>query len=272
VSMDRNAPENLCEGSARQAAKDCEAWIAEARHRFSHVFPMITPRFIPSCTDSLMQRLSALAREYDVPLQSHLSENQSEIQWVRELCPEADNYADAYDRFGMLGLRTVMAHVVYPEATELATLRDRGVMIAHCPASNMNIRSGIAPIRKMLNANLRVGLGTDVAGGQTLDMLRAVTDAVQVSKLYWRLVDEQEKSLTLDEAFYLGTEGGGAFFGRVGSFKPGYALDAIVLDDSGLPHLQPLTVRERLERALYLSGDCAILQKYVDGEPILTET
>jgi guanine deaminase len=162
-----------------------------------------------------------------------------------------------------------MAHVVYPEESEIALLRERGVTVAHCPASNMNIRSGIAPVRKLLSAGVKVGLGTDVAGGQTIDMFRAVTDAVQASKLYWRLIDEDCRALTLAEAFYLATAGGGAYFGKVGTFKPGYELDALVVDDSGLPHPQPLSVRERLERALYLPGGCSIVRKYVGGEPIV---
>jgi guanine deaminase len=188
---------------------------------------------------------------------------------VEQLCPDSAGYADAYDRFGMLTPRTVMAHVVYPEPDEIELLRERGVMVAHCPASNMNIRSGIAPVRRLLKAGVRVGLGTDVAGGQTIDMFRAVTDAVQVSKLYWRLIDQRQRALTLPEAFYLATVGGGAYFGKVGTFAEGYAFDAIVVDDSGLPHPQPMTVAERLERAMYLSGECRITHKYVNGEPVL---
>ena len=269
VSMNRNSPANLCECDETRAGADTEAWVLEARRRFSKVAPIITPRFIPSCTDALMEKLSAIAKAHDVPLQSHLSENQAEIKWVNELCPEADGYADAYERFGMLGEKTIMAHVVYPEPEEIELLRRRGVMVAHCPASNMNIRSGIAPVRKLLNAGVRVGLGTDVAGGQTIDMFRTITDAVQASKLYWRLIDQNERALTLSEAFYLATKGGGAFFGRVGSFEKGYEMDAIVVDDTGLPHPQELSVSERVERAVYLPGDCRITHKYVAGECIL---
>jgi guanine deaminase len=269
VSMDRNAPDSLRECSAGRAAADCEAWLKEASARFTRIRPMVTPRFIPACSDALMESLSALAAEYGAPVQSHLSENQAEIEWVRGLCPDARSYADAYDRFGMLTGSTVMAHIVYPEEDEIALLWERGVTMAHCPASNVNIRSGIAPVRRMLDAGVKVGLGTDVAGGQTIDMMRAVTDAVQASKLYWRLTDRNCRALTLAEAFYLGTKGGGAFFGKVGSFEPGYEADAIVLDDSGLPHPQELSVGERAERALYLPGDCRIVQKYVAGNPIL---
>ena len=270
VNMNRHSPENLCECDAQTAAADTEAWVRESREKFTAIQPIITPRFIPSCTDTLMEKLSAIARRYDVPLQSHLSENHEEIRWVQELCPHSDGYADAYDRFGMFTPGTIMAHVVYPEAEEIQLLKDRGVMVAHCPASNVNLRSGIAPVRKMLKAGVRMGLGSDVAGGQTIDMFRALTDAVQASKLYWRLMDQNDRALTLAEAFYLATQGGGAFFGKVGSFEPGYELDALIVDDSDLPHPQALSVAERVERAMYLSGECRIVQKYVAGQTILT--
>ncbi len=269
VSMDRNSPDILCERSAQAAAQDVETWLVESRRRFTHIQPILTPRFIPSCTDALMASLGDLMRRYEVPLHSHLSENRTEIRWVEQLRPDAASYADAYDRHGMLTPRTIMAHVVYPEVDEIDLLRERGVMVAHCPASNMNIRSGIAPVRRLLKAGVKVGLGTDVAGGQTIDMMRAVTDAVQVSKLYWRLIDQKQAALTIAEALYLATKGGGAFFGKVGSFERGYETDVIIVDDTALPHPQPMTVAERVERALYLSGECKIVGKYVAGKQVL---
>lgn len=265
LSMDRNAPLDLCELPISCAAKDCGEWIAEMQRRFTHIKPIVTPRFIPSCSDGLMEQLSGLMRRFGVPVQSHLSENHDEIAWVRELSPGVKNYASAYDRFGMLGKNAVMAHVVYPEAEEIALLRERGTMVAHCPASNCNLRSGIAPVRKLLSAGVRVGLGSDVAGGESLDMLRAAADAIQASKLYWRLVDQSDSALTFPEAFHMATKGGGAFFGKAGSFEEGYMLDALVLDDKTLRTTRDLTLPQRLERALYRSGDLRLVQKFVDG-------
>jgi guanine deaminase len=93
-----------------------------------------------------------------------------------------------------------------------------------------------------------------------------MTDAIQVSKLNWRMVDQSAKQLTFPEAFYMGTKGGGEFFGKVGSFEPGYEFDAVVLDDSCLPHPQPLTVAQRLERFAYLSVDLmGVHAKFVAG-------
>ena len=133
----------------------------------------------------------------------------------------------------------------------------------------MNLASGIAPIRRYLNAGIRVGLGSDVAGGQTESIFRAITDAVQVSKLYWRYIDSSAKPLSFAESFYLATKGGGSFFGNAGSFETGFEFDAVVIDDSSAPHPQMLTLPERLERAVYLGLDRdGILAKYVRGTEI----
>ena len=96
-------------------------------------------------------------------------------------------------------------------------------------------------------------------------MLRAAADAVQVSKLRWRLTDNTQKALTFDEAFYLATMGGGSFFGKVGSFLDRYEFDALILDDSRFPHPQPLTARERLERLAYLDDGRCVAGKYAAG-------
>ena len=148
-------------------------------------------------------------------------------------------------------------------------MRKNEVFIAHCPASNMNLTSGIAPIRKYLDRGLHIGLGSDIAGGHSESIFRAITDAIQVSKMYFRMVDETYKSLVFPEAFYLATKGGGAFFGKVGSFEEGYAFDAVVLDDSVLSHPQCLNLSERMERAVYLGLDeKRISAKYVAGRKI----
>ena len=190
---------------------------------------------------------------------------------MRELCPWAESYGHAYDHFGLFGgeAKTIMAHCVWSQGKELDLMEERGVYIAHCPQSNVNLSSGIAPVREYLNRGMNIGLGTDVAGGSGESIFRAMADAIQVSKLRWRLVDESLKPLTIEEAFYLGTKGGGSFFGRVGSFEVGYEMDAVVLDDGYLMHPQELTVKERLERLIYLGDERSITAKYAAGAAIL---
>ena len=264
VNMDRNSPDILRETTA-ESLSETRRWLEESGD-FELVRPILTPRFTPSCTDELMAGLGELQKEFHVPVQSHLSENCSEIQWVSELCPNTRFYGEAYEQFGLFGggCPTVMAHCVWSGEEERKRMKDNGVFIAHCPQSNMNVSSGIAPVRTFLREGQRVGLGSDVAGGAHLSIFRAMTDAIQCSKLRWRLVDQDAPALTLAEALYLATKGGGAFFGKVGSFEPGYAFDAIVMDDSGLPTTRTFTLAERLERVIYLSDGLPVA-KCADG-------
>ena len=271
LNMDRNSPDYLREASAAAAAEDTALWIAQTRGRFQNVAPMITPRFTPSCTDALMERLGRLQRETGVPVQSHLSENGSEIALVQELCPDTRNYGETYSRYGLFGgegCPTIMAHCVHCPEEEIDAMQNNGVFVAICAQSNTNICSGVAPVRTYLDRKMRVGLGTDIAGGAHLSVFRAMVDAIQASNLRWRLLDDRLKPLSVAEAFYLGTKGGGAFFGKVGSFEEGYECDAVVLDDENLPHPQPMSLIERLERLVYLSDERNVYAKFVEGQAV----
>ena len=257
------------EEDTAQSAADTRRWLADVEGRYDHTAPIITPRFTPSVTDELMAELADIAHEKSLPVQSHLSENPSECGWVKELCPWSSCYGEAYDHFGLLGPRTVMAHCIYSDETETELLSSSGTYVAHCPQSNAQLSSGIAPIRRYLDLGMNVGLGTDVAGGANLSMFRCMADAVAVSKLRWRLVDDSLPALTTQEALWLATAGGGSFFGRVGSLAEGYEFDALVLDDSNIATPRDLSVWERLERYVYLAEEGgSLVRKYVSGREI----
>lgn len=273
VNMDRNGTDELEETGPEVSARKTREWLEEIKDKYKNTYPILTPRFIPSCSNTLMKLLSEIQVEYELPVQSHLSENQGEIAWVKELCPDSYCYGDAYEQFHMLGnkdTKTIMAHCVWSDEGEQKLLKERGVFIAHCPNSNMNLSSGIAPIRKYIRDGQNIGLGSDVAGGTHLSIFRAMSDAIQVSKLRWRLVDEDLEPLKVEEAFYLGTLGGGKFFGKVGSFEEGYEFDAIVVDDDSYSPTkdEDWNIAQRLERTIYLSENSNILHKFVRGKKI----
>ena len=268
VNMDRNSPDYYRETTAGSIDSTVK-WLEESSG-FENIRPIITPRFIPSCSDDLMKELARIAEERKLPVQSHLSENMSEIEWVRRLVPESSGYADAYDRFGMLGQSgpSVMAHCIYLTDEETELLKKRGTFVAHSPQSNMNLSSGMAPVRKLLEAGVKCGLASDVAGGSSIDMFRAVTDAIQVSKLRWRIIDESFRALTFPESFYLATKGGGEFFGRAGSFEAGYEFDLIAIDDSSEAAPFELNTVQRLERVMYHGNSGFIRGKFAGGRRI----
>ena len=268
VAMNRHCPKELSE-SLEEMTKGYEELVAEFNEPEALVRPIITPRFIPSCSPNMLRSCGALAAKYQLPVQSHLSENKSEIALVQSLEPESSCYGDAYDQYGLFGQTpTVMAHCVWTDGEELELMKRRGVMVAHCPTSNFNLASGMAPIRKFLNEGLHVGLGSDISGGHDLSIFRTMVYAIQVSKILHQQNNERA-FLSLSEAFWMATKSAGSFFGRVGSFEPGYEFDALVIDDRDLNHdnYSPL---ERLERFIYLGDDRQIAHRFCRGK-IITE-
>ena len=274
VAMNRNCPEALCE-DVKAAVKGNEEIINEFYAHYPNpdqyptplVRPIITPRFVPSCTPELLKACGKLAAKYHLPVQSHLSENTSEIAWVAELEPESKSYGDAYNRYGLFGQTpTIMAHCVWTSGEELELMKRNGVMVAHCPTSNFNIASGMAPVRTFLDEGLRVGLGSDISGGHDLNMFRMLVYAIQVSKMHYQQ-NHSKAFLTLPEIFWIATKSAGSFFGKVGSFEPGYEFDALVIDDSVL-NFDNYSLLHRLERFIYLGDDRQIVYRYCRGQEI----
>lgn len=267
VNMNINCPKSLLEDT-NQSVLDTKEILDMKIEEDSLVKPIITPRFIPSCDSELLTELGNLAIEYNVPTQSHLSENLGEINWVKELQPESKFYGDAYNRFNLFGqTKTLMAHCVYSNDDELKLMRDNNVMAVHCPTSNLNIGSGVMPIRKFLDENVLVSLGSDISGGHDLSIFKVMVHAIQGSKLWWVNSDKELDFLKLSEAFFMATKVGGSFFGKVGSFEKDYEFDALIIDDSDLNH-DNYSLIERLERFIYIGDDRHILHRYVRGNRI----
>lgn len=267
VNMDRNAAPGVLEETTEESKRETLRWL-EACEDFYLIRPMLTPRFTPSCTDELMAFLGKLAAERNLPVQSHLSENQAEMAWVRELHPDCEQYWQTYAKYGLWNERTVMAHCVWSDARERAAMKEAGVTAVHCAASNQNICSGVAPVRVMLEEGVKVALGSDIAGGDRLHMFDVVADSVRASKARRVLDGWQTDFLTVAEGWYLGTSAGAAFFGEKPGFAPGNRLHALVLDDSLLPQPHPLTPAERLERSVYLRQSGAIRAVWSDGKKV----
>ena len=264
VGMNRNCPETLCE-DVDAYIEGQESLIAEATPL---VRPIITPRFVPSCTPELLKACGKLAAKYHLPVQSHLSENTSEIAWVAELEKESTSYGDAYNRYGLFGQTpTIMAHCVWTKGSELELMKRNKVMVAHCPTSNFNLSSGLAPVRSFLDEGLPIGLGSDISGGHDLNMFRMLVYAIQVSKMHYQL-DKSKAFLTLPEIFWIATKSAGSFFGKVGSFEPGYEFDALVIDDEVL-HPDEYSLLHRLERFIYVGDDRQIVHRFCRGQEVM---
>ena len=267
VNMDRNSPDYLTEHSAEEALENTRNWLQAIPEDYRHCHPILTPRFTPTCSDALMEGLGKIKEEKGIPLQSHLSENKAEIAWVKELCPGTKNYGESYDRYGLLQ-HSVMAHCVHTREDELELLKERECYICHCPQSNTNLQSGVAPVKHFLEKGAKLGLGTDVAGGANLSMFRAITDAIHVSKLRSCLLLE-DAAITVEEAFFMASLSGGGFFGKVGSFLTGYEADFLVYERKR-ESIREESLLERLEMLLYTEKELFRMKaKFVSGRQIL---
>lgn len=267
VNMDRNSPDYLTEHSAEEALENTRNWLQAIPKEYRHCHPILTPRFTPTCSDALMEGLGKIKKEKGIPLQSHLSENKAEIAWVKELCPGTKNYGESYDRYGLLQ-HSVMAHCVHTREDELELLKERECYICHCPQSNTNLQSGVAPVKHFLEKGAKLGLGTDIAGGANLSMFRAITDAIHVSKLRSCLLLE-DAAITVEEAFYMASLSGGGFFGKVGSFLTGYEADFLVYERKR-ESIREESLLERLEMLLYTEKELFRMKaKFVSGRQIL---
>ncbi|MDY4513273.1 MAG: amidohydrolase family protein [Paludibacteraceae bacterium] len=271
VNMNRNCPDALCETVPDAVAAD-EELINTWNDPEGLVHTILTPRFVPSCTPEMLTEIGRLAHKYNMPVQSHLSENKGEIAWVKELEPASTCYGDAYRRYGLFGQTpTLMAHCCYTAGEELELMKKNRVFVVHCPLSNCDLGSGMAPIRTFLQNDIPVALGSDISGGHHLSMFQVMVYAVEISKLHYAQSDKQMAFLTLPEVFYLATKSGGSFFGKVGSFESGYDFDALVIDDAELNH-DDYTLAQRLERFIYIGDDRQIAHRYVRGNEVLEPT
>ncbi|KAM0132926.1 hypothetical protein ACHAP3_006215 [Botrytis cinerea] len=200
------------------------------------ITPILTPRFAPSCTPQLMSSLGEIAVQKDLPIQTHISENPSEIAWVKELFSDCDSYTHVYDKYSCLTPKTILAHAVHIGEDEAALIKERGSGIAHCPVSNSALTSGMARVRWMIDRGLNVGLGTDVSGGFSASVLAAAREASCVSRCVAAGIGGSENTngkegdtLSVPEVLYLATRGGAKVVGmqdKIGGFEVGKVWDA----------------------------------------------
>ena len=218
--------------SVESSVADSSACISHARSidpLGEIVRPIITPRFAPSCTPACLSAMGKLAVDTACFVQTHISENKGEVALVKEMFPESSSYTDVYDSHGLLGDKTILAHAIHLSPAERATIRERGSVISHCPASNTAITSGLCPVRTLLEEGHVVGLGSDVSGGFSPSILENVRQAVWVSRHLSLQTAWEADKLATEEALYLATRGGAKVVGlegKVGGFEVGMEWDA----------------------------------------------
>ncbi|WP_336939314.1 guanine deaminase [Acinetobacter modestus] len=225
VMMDRHAPDALCD-SADSSYDDSKALI-EKWHGQGRALYAITPRFAPTSTPEQLERAGQLKAEHpDVYVHTHLSENKDEIAWVKDLFPAQKGYLDVYHHYGLTGQRSVFAHCVHLEDAEWQCMHETDSAIAFCPTSNLFLGSGLFPLKKTWQQQVKVGLGTDVGAGTSFSLLQTVNEAYKVQQL-------QGDKLSAYESLYHATLGGAKALDlddKLGNFNVGKEADFVVLN------------------------------------------
>jgi guanine deaminase len=270
--MDRHSPASYCESleASMQSTKQLVAYCSQKGKQL--VQPVVTPRFIPTCSDELLRQLGSFALQNDCRLQSHLSENTSECQWVEAL-HGGKSYTAAYGSVNCLNAKCIMAHAIHLTDDDIQMLKESNVGVAHCPNSNFNLMSGVMKTRKLLQSGLKVGLGTDCSGGHSSSMLDAIRSALCASKVV-HLQDASSAPLTLPEAFYLATVGSAAVLSldAVGRFEPDFLFDALLIDLEApgtlLDFYDASDAYGMFEKFLMCGDDRNVISVYVGGQRV----
>ena len=267
--MDRNAPPYLLEkprDSYDQSRSLLKKWHNRGLLRYA-----VSPRFAPTSTPELLEAAGALKKEFpDAYVQTHISENRNEVQWVHELFPEAE-YADVYDRYGLLSERTVLAHGVHLTEEELDLLSRRGARIAHCPNSNLFLGSGLFRLHRVIESGVLVGLGTDIGAGTTPSMFTAMADAYKVQQV-------QNVSLSPYQLWYMATLGGAralSMESETGSLERGKSADFVVLDLQATPLIalrseRASSLEDLLAGLIFMGDDRVVSRAFIAGREVWT--
>jgi len=268
VLMDRNCPEYLRDppgGGLDETRRLIARWHSKGRLAYA-----VTPRFAASSSEAQLQGSSAIVRETPgLFLQTHLAENRREIEWTKELFPEARSYLDVYDRFGLVRERSVFAHCIHMDHQDRVRMAEAGASAAFCPTSNLSLGSGLFDIAATDAAGLNFSIATDVGGGTSFSQFRSMDEASKIAML-------QGQYLSPLRAFYLSTLGAARCLGleeSIGSLATGSEADFIVVDPEAIPLLarrrsQSTTLTELLRLILTLGDDRVIRTTCSMGVPV----
>jgi len=266
--MDRNAPDGLRD-TAQSAYDDSDALIARW-HGVDRLEYAITPRFSPTSTPEQLDAMGSLwAKHPDCLMQTHLSEQVDEIEWVKSLFPQARDYLDTYEEFGLLGARGLYGHAIHLEARERHRLRDFGAALVHCPTSNTFIGSGLFDMNGLMAEGQRIGLATDTGGGSSFSMLRTMAAAYEVGQL-------RGTPLHAAQLLWLATQGSAAALrleDKIGNVAAGMEADLVVLDLASTPaiaqrSLDATDLWDAVFATIMMGDDRAVAEVWIGGKAV----
>ncbi|GAB6026271.1 hypothetical protein CHUAL_012479 [Chamberlinius hualienensis] len=272
VNIDKNSPDWYCE-TTKSSVDDTQAFIENVVKRNNPlVQPIITPRFALCCSEELMKTLGELAKNNNLAIQTHISENKEEVRLVESQFPHCSHYTDVYSTTGLLTEKTILAHGIHLCDEEIDLIKLKGSAIAHCPTSNISLVSGLCDVRRILDNEIPIGLGTDVSGGYSPSILDAIRQAIATSAIIAMNKGGSYKPIDYEEAFFLATLGGSQVIGlenKIGNFEVGKDFDALLVDptvsDGPIDSFVNDNLKTRLKRFIYLGDDRNIKRVFVKG-------
>lgn len=279
VAMDNpeETPENYRDASAKVAVEQTEEFIHQLEELNQTAMvkqtPVITPRFVPSCTPELLKGLGELAAKYDLPIQSHCSENDWENGFALEHYHKRDS--EVLDQYGLLTDKSVMAHGTMLNQSDLTRFKQRGVAVAHCPISNVFFGDAVLPVSKLLQQHNKVGMGTDISGGYSPSIYQNIRQSVISSRMLHQGVNPElspedrgtdNQQITAKNGFYLATVGGAeGLHLKTGQIKAGYLADLQVVN-APLTKFEDESLDQTFEKIIYQATKHDIKQVFVRGQ------
>ncbi|XP_018417769.1 PREDICTED: guanine deaminase [Nanorana parkeri] len=310
ICMDSNNTYPQYKENTEESIEETKRFVEVLKKKkYDRVKPIVTPRFAVTCSENLLNKLGTLAEEHQLHIQSHISESLAEIEEVLNLFPGYKNYTDVYDRNKLLTDKTVMAHGCHLSNEELLVFREKGAAISHCPNSNISLCSGHLDVQNILKHKVKLGLGTDIAGGYSISLLDSIRKAIETSKIIFMEKQKRQREnneidilqrkmaahginsnvnnsvmemennhnvLSIKEAFRLATLGGSEALSIdhiTGNFEVDKEFDALLIDpeaiDSPFEVFYDIPKEEIIQRFLYLGDDRNISAVYVAGRCVV---
>ncbi len=265
VNMDKDSPSFLVE-TTEESLKDTERFLKKHQGN-KYAKPILTPRFAPTCSFELLKKLGELADKYDVGTQTHIVESLWEKEEAKKCFEGCRCDMQIYKDAGLLKHKPfIAAHFIYPSEEDIALLKECDGYAVTCPDATTNVIAGIMQTGKLMDLGMNLAIGSDISAGSYMGIYRQVASAVRLSKIK-NLYENDNRIITVKEAFYVATKGSGALFGKTGSFEKGYDFDALVID--GLQDdFRKISPAELMERFCY-SGDVSNIKKrFLRGKEI----
>lgn len=278
-------PDYYRDADSKTAIKDTEEFILAmkelAKEVKQGVYPVVTPRFIPSCSDEALKGLGELAAKYDTHIQSHCSESDWAHQYVKDRFQKNDAFA-LHD-FGLLGDKSVMAHSNFLDDRDAELFASTGTAISHCPLSNAYFANSVLPLKRFQAMGIDIGLGTDISAGATPSIYDNAKQAVVSSRMLedgvsTALCAEErgvaDSRISIHEAFYLATAGGGESLSLpIGKLEENYTWDVQIIDTKIASAKLPIfdaheALDDIFQKIIYLVRPENIKEVWVQGERV----